>query len=140
MLNNKLYSEILKEFDEAKTRPDKIQVLRKYDNERFREFLKYSFDPQIEFDVVLPEKYRPAVEPAGLNYSYLHIEVPRLYRLIKNHPKRPIAYQGKKPTQDILVLLESLHKDEAILLVKMIQKNLGVKYLTDKIIEEAYGK
>jgi len=140
MLNNKLYSEILKEFDEAKTRPDKIQVLRKYDNERFREFLKYSFDPQIEFDVVLPEKYRPAVEPAGLNYSYLHIEVPRLYRFIKNHPKRPIAYQGKKPTQDILVLLESLHKDEAILLVKMIQKNLGVKYLTDKIIEEAYGK
>ena len=140
MLNNKLYSEILKEFDEAKTRSDKIEVLRKYNNERFREFLRYSFDPQVEFDVVLPEKYRPAVEPAGLNYSYLHIEVPRLYRFIKNHPKRPAAYRGKKPTQDILVLLESLHKDEAILLVKMIQKNLGVKYLTDKIIEEAYGK
>lgn len=140
MLKNRLYSEILQEFDEAKTRPEKIEVLRKYNHERFREFLRYSFDPQVEFDVVLPEKYRPAVEPAGLNYSYMHIEIPRLYRFIKNHPKRPAAYGGKKQTQDILVLLESLHKDEAVLLVKMIQKNLGVKYLTEKIIEEAYRK
>jgi hypothetical protein len=140
MLKNKLYTEILQEFDEAKTRADKIAVLREYGHERFREFLRYCFDPQIEFDVVLPEKYRPAPEPAGLNYSYLHIEVPKLYKFIKNHPKRPAGYTGKKQTQDILVLLESLHKDEAILLVKMIKKDLSIKFLTEKILEEAYGK
>jgi hypothetical protein len=34
--------------------------------------------------------------------------------------------------------LESLHKDEAELFVKMMKKNLDVKYLSQQIVREAF--
>ena len=132
-----LYSEIFDEFDKAETRADKIAVLRKHDHPRFREFLWYVFSPEVKFDVTVP-KYKPSVEPAGLNMSYIHMEVPRLYRFVINHPKRPAGLHGKKQENLFIGILESVHKSEADLLVKMVKKDLGIKYLTDKIIEEAF--
>ena len=35
-------------------------------------------------------------------------------------------------------ILEALHKDEARLMVKLIQKDLDIKQLTPAIIKEAY--
>ena len=135
----KLYSEILAEFDTAPTRADKIAVLHKNDHPRFRTFLAIVYNPEFVFEVEVPV-YRPAIEPAGLNYTYLDIEVPRLYRFIKNHPKLEGAVLDEKRKKSLLTTtLESLHKDEAELLVKAItKKDLGVKYLTTKIIKEAY--
>jgi hypothetical protein len=38
----------------------------------------------------------------------------------------------------LVVLLESLHKDEAGLLVNLFKKDLGVKYLTKQVVMEAF--
>lgn len=135
----KLYSEILAEFDIAPTRADKIAVLRKNDHPRFRMFLEMVYDPKIKFEVEIPE-YRPAIEPAGLNYTYLDIEVSKLYRFVPGHPKLEGAVLDEKRKKSLLVTtLESLHKDEAALLVKAItKKDLDVKFLTPRIIKEAY--
>ena len=81
MINGKLYSEILDEFQKAENKSQRIEILRKYDHPRFREFLQLILNTNIEFDVPIP-KYRPAIEPAGLNYTYLESEVPKLYRFI----------------------------------------------------------
>lgn len=137
MNSDRLYSEIIEEFEKAKNKEQRIAVLRKYDHPRFRQFLIFAFDPRIEFDVQIP-KYRPAVEPAGLNYAYLISEMPKLYRFIVGHPARPVGMTQKKQQQLLLVVLESLHKDEAALLVKMLQKNLNVKHLTADLIKEAF--
>lgn len=135
MSAEKLYSEIFEEFDKASTRTEKISVLRKYDHSRFRDFLIMSFNPKIEFNVEIPN-YRPAVEPAGLNWTYLDMEMPKMYRFIKNHPASQHLTTEKKKSL-LLVVLESLHKDEAELLVKALNKNLEIKFLTPKIISEA---
>jgi hypothetical protein len=37
-----------------------------------------------------------------------------------------------------LVILEALHKDEAALLLRLVKKDLGVKFLTRKLVEEAF--
>jgi ferredoxin len=50
----------------------------------------------------------------------------------------PANLTGKKQTQLLVVILESLHKDEAELFVKLIKKDLGVKYLTLQIVREAF--
>ena len=136
----KLYSEILAEFDTAPTRADKIAVLRKNDHPRFRSFLAMVYNPEFIFQVEIPQ-YRPAIEPAGLNYTYLDIEVPKLYRFILGHPKLEGAVLDEKRKKSLLtIVLESLHKDEAELLVKAItKKDLGVKFLTSRIIKEAYS-
>jgi hypothetical protein len=135
----KLYSEILAEFDTAPTRSGKIAVLQKHDHPRFRNFLAMVYNPDIVFEVEIPT-YRPAPEPAGLNYTYLDIEVPKLYRFILGHPKLEGAVLDERKKKSLLTsTLESLHKDEAELLVKAItKKDLDVKYLTPRIIKEAY--
>lgn len=136
MSSEKLYSEILEEFQSVDSRADKIRVLRKYDHPRFRDFFVMLFNPKIEFDVEIPN-YRPAVEPAGLNYTYLDMEMSRMYRFIKNHPRRTNLNPERQKSL-LLVVLESLHKDEAELLVKLINKKVDVKFLTSKLVEEAF--
>ena len=82
--------------------------------------------------------YRPSVEPAGLNWAYLESEIPKMYRFITNHPAKPQGLSADRQRQLLLVILESVHKDEAELIVKMFKKDLGVKYLTKKIIKQAF--
>mgnify|MGYP003346806987 FL=1 len=115
----KLYSEILTEFDNAKTKQERINILRREGDDRFKFFLQLIFNPAIEFDIVLPHMYRPAKEPAGLNFTYLDIEMPKMYRFIKNHPLRTPEFTAEKTTQHILVMLESLHADEAALILQV---------------------
>jgi hypothetical protein len=137
MSSEKLYSEIFEEFEKAESRAAKIDILKKYDHPRFRDFLVAAFNPVFQFEVEIP-KYRPAPEPAGLNFTYLDIEVPKLYRFIKGHPKRISQIPLEKQKSLLVVVLESLHKDEADLLVRCIKKDLNIKFLTPKVIKEAF--
>lgn len=137
MSAEKLYSEIFEDFEKAATKQDRLNVLRKYDHPMFRLFLQAAFHPNVVFDVNIP-KYRPAVEPAGLNYTYLDSEMTKMYRFVKDHPSRPPGLTDKKKTELLLVALESLHKDEAVLLEKLIKKDLGIKHLTPKLVDEAF--
>lgn len=137
MSANLLYSEIFAEFDKATTREDRVAVLRKNADHRFTDFLTIVFNPNYIFDVV-PPVYRPSVEPAGLNFAYLDSEIPKLYRFIKGHPQRSPDLKEQKQKQLLVVILEALHKDEAALMVKMFKKDLGIKYLTPKIVKESF--
>jgi hypothetical protein len=136
-MNDLLYFEIFELFQKAETRKDKIAVLQKYGSSPFQEFLYCVFNPDIKFDVEIPQ-YRPATEPAGLNFTYIHNEMSKIYRFIVGHPKRSQDLTGKKQKQLLTVILESLHKDEAELFVKMMKKDLNVKYLSQQIVREAF--
>jgi hypothetical protein len=137
MIEARLFSEIFAEFEQKETKADKIALIRKYWHPSLRDFLEYAFNPNIEFDVIPPKTWRPAVEPAGLNVTYLDMEVPKLYRFIKNHPHRPKELTAERQTKLLTIILESLHPSESELLLKLIKKNLGVKGLTVKLIQEA---
>lgn len=137
MIEARLFSEIFAEFEQAPTKADKMAVIRKYWHPSLRDFLEYAFNPNIHFDVTPPKTWRPAVEPAGLNVTYLDMEVPKLYRFIKGHPHRPATLESEKQTKLLTTVLESLHPSESELLLKLIKKNLGVKGLTVKLIQEA---
>jgi hypothetical protein len=137
MSATKLFSEILDDFTKAETKKDRIEVLQKNDHHTFRSFLILAFNKNIEFDVEIPN-YRPAPEPAGLNYTYLDMEMNKIYRFIKDHPKRSQNLTNDKKKSLLVVILESLHKDEANLMVKMFKKKLDIKFLTPALIKEAY--
>ena len=137
MSSNKLYSEILEDFEKATTKAEKIAILRKHNHYAFREFFIIAMHPEIKIDVEIPE-YTPAIEPAGLNHTYLDQEMRRMYLYIIGHPKRPSGLTADKQTKQLATTLKSLHKDEASLLVNMLKKNLGVKGLTPKLVVEAF--
>ena len=138
MSSEKLYSEIFEEFEKATTKQERINILRREGDERFKFFLQLAFNPAIEFDIVLPHIYRPAKEPAGLNYAYLDTQMPKMYRFIKNHPMRPEGFTAEKTTQQILVMLESLHRDEAAIILKILKKEFKIKNLTPNLVREAF--
>jgi len=134
----RLYHEIFEEFEEAKTRQEKIDVLKKHSDHWFVTFLNYAFNPDITFDFNTIPKYKPSVEPEGLNWSTLHLELRKLYLFMPSSPK----YKGKLPerkhTNLLLEILESVHAKEAKLLEQVFQKKMKVKGLTDKIVKEAF--
>jgi hypothetical protein len=133
-----LYSEILEQFTHATTKEDKINILRRNDDPRFRFFLELVFNPNVEWDIELPHMYRPAVEPAGLNYAYLDTEMPKMYRFIKNHPNRPKEFTAEKTRSQLQVILEALHKDEAAILAQLVQGKFKLKGLTAALVKEAF--
>jgi len=137
MSSIKLFSEIFQDFEKSTNKNERIEVLRKNDHPRLRDFLTISLNPEFQFDVEIPT-YRPAVEPAGLNYTYLDMEMPKMYRFIKGHPRRTTDISEKKKTQLMAVILESLHKDEADLMVRCLKKDLGIPFLTTKLVKEAF--
>ena len=137
MSSDLLYFEIFEKFEEANTKEDKIAVLRKNANQRFLEFLNAAFNPDIEFDVQVPD-YRKSYDPAGLTMTNLDLEVPKLYRFVKGHPQRAAGLAEKRQQELLLVILESLHKKESELLVGMIHKKLPVAGLTAKLVNEAF--
>lgn len=137
MSAEKLYSELFEEYQTLTDKKDQIALLRKYDHKRFRDFLQFAFDKNIKFDVEVPE-YRPSIEPAGLNFTYLDLEMSKMYRFIVGHPSRPPQLTPEKQKKLLLVVLESLHKDEATLLVNLLKKDLGIPTLTKKIVQEAF--
>lgn len=132
-----LYSEIFDLFQKAETRKDKIAILKRFEHPTFKEFLNYAFNPQIKFDVEIPV-YKSSPDPAGLNVMYLDDEIKRMYRFIVGHPKRAKGLTPKKQTELLLMTLESLHKDEADLYVRMLRKDLKIPFLTKKLLKEVY--
>ena len=137
MSAEKLYSEILEDFEAAPDKPAKLKVLREHDHKMFREFLEAVFNPDVVFDVEVTN-YKPDNSPAGLNMTYLDMEMNKLYRFVKNHPRRTNV-EPKKLSRLLEIILVSLHKDEAELLVKCIKKDIKVPFLTPKMIREAYN-
>jgi hypothetical protein len=118
-----LYSEILEQFTHAKTKEEKLHILRRNDDPRFRFFLELALNPN---------------EPAGLNYAYLDTEMPKMYRFIKNHPMRPPEFTAEKTTPQLQVILEALHADEAAILADLIRGKFKVKGLTAALVKEAF--
>jgi hypothetical protein len=137
MNSNLMYHEVFELFEKAEKRADKIEVLRKHGDNNFKQFLLAAFDPNIVFDVEIPE-YKPSIDPAGLNMLYLHNEVPKMYLFIVNHPRRPAGYGGEKQSNKLASVLESLHKEEAELMVRCIKKDMKIPFLTPKLIKETY--
>ena len=135
----KLYSEIFDEFEQLPSRKDRVEFLSKHSDKAFTTFLEMAFNKDIQFDVEsLPDTYRPALEPAGLNYTYLNLEVPKLWRFIKGNPKKPEGLTEAKQRKLLVVILEALHADEARLFVNMFAKDLKVRYLTPKLVKEVF--
>ena len=134
-----LISEIFTKINNAKDKPKKIEVLRKYYTPGMRMILKGAFDPKIVWE--LPEVTPPYIEneaPAGTEHTYLEVEARRLYNFAKggNNTINKI----RKETL-FIQMLEGLHASEAKVLIDVKNKSLNKTYkgLTSDMVKEAFG-
>lgn len=134
-----LFSEVLTKVHNAKTKAQKIEILRREDCTALRQILKWSFDPNIKS--ALPEGSPPYIEndsPEGGRHMFLRAEGDKLYRFCE---KGDPSLQKMDRERTFVRLLEGLHKDEAALLVNVKDKKLHQVYkgLSENVVKEAFG-
>lgn len=133
-----LLSEILTKVHGAKTKAQKVKILKEEDCPALRQICKWSFDPNIKSD--LPEGNPPYIEndaPEGTEHMLLRTEGDKLYNFIKGAQ----SHQGMVKERMFVRLLEGLHKDEAKLLVAVKDKKLHQIYkgLSTAVVSEAFS-
>ena len=131
--------EIFTKINNAKDKPQKIAILKQFDNQAMRQLLKAAFDPKIKFD--LPEGNPPYIKneaPAGTEHTSLAAEARKLYHFVVGGNNQ--ITKLKKETM-FIQMLEGLHQDEAKLLLGMKSKTLNKMYkgLTESVVKEAFG-
>ena len=134
-----LMSEVLDKVAKAKTKKQKVELLRQHNTDALRMVLKSSFDPRIEWD--LPEgdvPYTPNEAPEGTEHNMLVHEARTLYHYIKGG--NPQLTQNRRENM-FIQLLEGLHQSEAEIIVAAKDKGLHRKYkgLSANVVREAFG-
>ena len=134
-----LMSEVLDKVAKAKTKKQKIELLRQNNTDALRMVLKSSFDPKIEWD--LPEgdvPYTPNEAPEGTEHNMLVHEARTLFHYIKGG--NPQLTQNRRENM-FIQLLEGLHRSEAEIIVSAKDKGLHRKYkgLSANVVKEAFG-
>ena len=134
-----LVHEIFTQINNAKDKPKKIEVLKKYDNPAIRQLLKAAFDPKIEWD--LPEGNPPYIAneaPAGTEHTNLLSEARKLYHFVKGGDNT--INKLKKETM-FVQMLEGLQQKDAEVLIAIKNKNLNNVYkgLTASMVKETFN-
>ena len=133
-----LLSEILRKVSNAKTKKEKVELLRKHNSSALRQLLIINFDESIIS--VMPEgdvPYTPNDAPIGTDHSRLEQEYRGLYRFFKGGDPK---LTGLKRETMFVQLLEGLHQDEAELVVLAKDGGLNKKYkrITKAMVSEAF--
>ena len=134
-----LISEILDKVSKAKTKQEKVNILRQNDHQSLRMVIKSSFDSNIEWQ--LPEGDVPFTRndaPEGTEHSSLSYESRKLYHFIKGGDNQ--INQNKREAM-FVQMLEGLHESEAAVLVAAKDKKLHQMYkgLSKNVVMEAFN-
>ena len=131
--------EIIGEFEKAKTRQAKKEVLEKHkDITALRYLLCGIFDPKVQWTITEEPDYAKDVEtPEGAEANTLYHEMPKCYIFVKGHSSS--AKLKPQRTKELLIqILESLGDSEASLYMQMLKKKSKVKGLTSKLVLEVF--
>jgi len=133
-----LLSEILRKVSNAKTKKEKIDLLRKHNSVALRQMLIINFDESIVS--MMPEgdvPYTPNDAPVGTDHTRLESEYRGLYRFFKGGQDN---LPSLKRESMFVQLLEGLSAEEAELLVLAKDGRINEKYkrLTKAVVSEAF--
>jgi hypothetical protein len=133
---NQLVSEVIKRVSSAKTKEEKIEILRHYDNIALRTVLIWNFDDRVTS--LIPEgqvPYTPNDAPEDTEHSRLDHEWKKFNYFVKGVTNLP---QTKREVM-FIQLCESLHKTEAEILCLIKDKQLHKNYrITKAVVKEAF--
>ena len=137
--NTLLFSEILDKVHKAKTKDQKVRILRENNTAALRSILKSSFDPKIQW--VMPPgdvPYAKNEAPAGTEHTTLASQSSKLWHFIKGADAETPQW---KKEQMFVQMLEGLHEAEAKVVCHAKDKELHKVYkgLSDNVVKEAFG-
>jgi len=125
---------VMEDFTKAKTKAEKIAVLRSNESWALKDILKGSLDPKVKWH--LPEG-APPYQPSSHSEPMASIlrENTKFRYFVKNNN---INISQMKREQIFIGVLEAVHPKDAELVISMINKKSPVKGLTYKLVKEAF--
>jgi hypothetical protein len=131
--------EVVVEFEKAKTRQAKKEVLEKHkDIPVLQHLLRGTFDPKVQWAISEEPDYIKDVEmPEGAEPNTLYQEIPNCSIFVKGHPASA-KLKPKRMKELLIQILESLGETEAALYMQMLKKKSKVKGLTSKLVLEVF--
>tara|TARA_B000000557_G_scaffold59377_1_gene46175 strand:+ start:1092 stop:1592 length:501 start_codon:yes stop_codon:yes gene_type:complete len=134
-----LFSEVLDKVHKAKTKAQKVDILKQHNNASLRMVLKSSFDPKIKWAMPTGDvPFMPNDAPAGTDHTRLATEAKKLYHFIEGADAT--TPKVKKETM-FIQMLEGLHESEARLVIAAKDKKLHQVYkgLSKDVVKEAFN-
>lgn len=132
-----LISEVLQKVSNAKTKVEKIQILRDNNTNALRSILIANYDESIIS--LLPEgpvPFTPNDAPKGTDHTVLEKEYRRLYLFFKGGSS---SLKQSQRENLFIQMLEGLCEEEANLLILVKDKALQKKYkITRACVEESF--
>jgi hypothetical protein len=130
--------EVFDEFEAAKGKKDKAQVLANNMNAVLAGVLQLAFNQNIDWYIKeLPENYSPKEIPAGMSYAQLSTEIRKLYMFCKGNPTAD-KLTDKKRIQLLVEYLQNLEPREAEVVMGIFNKDLGVPGLNAKFLKDYF--
>lgn len=132
-----LISEILQKAHNAKTKQEKIKILRENESAALKKLLIWNFDPSVRS--CLPEgevPYNKNDAPIGTEHTRLDNQDRLFYNFVEGG-----NYDLSQTKKELMFLqmLEGLHETEAEVLCLVKDKTLGKKYrITQNVVAEAF--
>jgi hypothetical protein len=130
-------NEILDLVHDQETNEDKVKILQQYTNDALKTLLIWNFDESIISLLPTGEvPYQPNESPLGVDHSSLRRDYKNLYNFVKGGNDS----LSKIRRETIFIqILESLHPNEAEVLILVKDKNLEDKYdISLDIVQKAY--
>ena len=134
-----LFSEILDLVHKAKTKEQKVKILKQYNTPALKAVIKSSFDPNIQW--AIPKGDVPFTRndvPIGTEHTVLATQSNKLWHFIRGADNETPQF---KKEQMFIQMCEGLHETEAELLVNAKDKKLHQVYkgLSTNVVKEAFG-
>lgn len=130
--------EVFDDFAKAKTRAEKIDLLRSDRRRVLKDVLQGAFSPSIQFVFDKPVEYKPSDAPPGLGYTSIEQELKRVYLFVKDNPRVAPELTLERKQHILIQMLEAMEAREAEVFMNMILKDLKVKGLDEKLVREAF--
>lgn len=131
--------EIFEEFEKAPNTEMKISVLRNNANRGpLKRILEGAFHPKLNYVIKERLEYKKSLAPPGLGYSSLDMEFRKVYLFVEGSVKVDPNLSLERKKQLLIQILESLESKEADVFMNMILKDLKIKGLTYKIVQQAF--
>lgn len=133
-----MISEVLQKAHNAKTKQEKVAILRENNTQTLRSLFIINFDESVVPRVPLGEDipYTPNDAPKGTEHTLLEKEGAKLYYFFKGGAN---DLPQLKIESMFIAMLEGLHADEAEVLIKAVNKTLHKRYrITLAVIKEAF--
>lgn len=135
----KFLYEIFDEFETAKNKKERMQIIGQNLSQALVDVLKFTYHPQFKWKVKeLPDNYKiPTDMLPGLTYDSLSAQLRKMYMFLEGNQTAE-TLSATRSKELLVQMLESIEPREAEIILGIFQKDLGVRGLDYKFVKEAF--